>query len=451
MLLLVIGLVIAYKTQRRIAVPFAIFCIAWLFVMAVHTFQLLPYTALTPETQLCILLLVIAFIGGSIMAGHTRLPISMKSTPITLQHHQIYLRVIFILLLIGAAGLIMLILTNPVQLSLSMSFQRLSKGGNTLPPLYHAIHSVGLPALFAACILAITLHAALPRDAKLRSEQLTGALQLISRKYLRYLLLGGVIILVHDAVTLGRMFTSNYAILIFCAYLVISPPPKIHWKTVLNVGIGVGIVFLFAASITVLRSIATGTDILKSWLHYFCGSLGYFNLAVDSGLVQEMHWGRTTLMSVEAFLLRPYEWVPIIGKLIPSFPYYYEDRQTYYFVGSSRLFYNAFGTIMLDPYYDFGILGIPVVGGAVGWVTTYLYRLSQQIRTPLVMTMAVITTFWVCVSTIMWGSGWQTIVGVMPFWMYLVDKYVANVLKRQRRTAQLRAQMTQPVQRVEST
>ncbi len=438
-LLLIIGMVIAYRTYRRIVAPFVLFCLGWLVVMSVHTFQILPYTALKPETQLCVFLLVVAFLIGSIIAGHARFPVAAKAEPLTIPQHQLYLRVILVLLIIGVIGVITLIVTNPVQLTLSTAFQRLSKGGNTDPPVFAAIHSLGLPALFSACLLSITLHANLLRDARLRNETLTGAWRIISRNYLRAMIVGGLVILVHDGVTLGRMFTSNYVILIFCTYVIISPLPNIHWKTLLKVGIAAGVVVLFAAVVTVLRSIATGADIFTSWLHYFCGPLGYFNLAVNGGLIQEMHWGRTTFMSVEAFFLRPFDWVPAIGKLVPDFPDYYADRQTYYFVGSNRLFYNAFGTVMLDPYYDWGALGIPVVGGLVGWTSTYLYRLAQHRRTPLILTMAIITSFWVCISPIMWGGGWQTIVGLMPFWMFGIDRIINMLQKRQLRTAQLRA------------
>lgn len=429
------GTAVARILHRRWLTPLSVFSYAWLLVLGVHVLQVLPYDPLTQVAQRGVILLVTGAILGSIAANRVRIPrLDPHSVARFPELVSRYVSILRLFVVAGAAGLALLVYLNPARDGAGSESGGLDKAGSLYPPVYAFLHSLAFPTLMTAAVIGISLYTTLLGFQPHHAVADHSTLRHLTRNCLTCCLAAAALFVVHDLVTLGRMSVVTLMLIAVSAFGVVRP---VHIRNLWHLLIGTLAVFstlAFIALITQRRSAAStasAADIVLSWLHYLCGPLAYFGTALDADLVQPGHGGRTVLMAVEAFFIRPIDWLPL-GKILPPYPEYYAERQTPLFVGDG-LYYNAFGTVMLDAYYDFGLAGVLGLGLAMGFAATYLYRRARQSPGPIVTTLAVTTCTWMTLSPIMWGGGWQTKLGQVPFWLLITHFVACKGLPRNRR------------------
>ena len=232
----------------------------------------------------------------------------------------------------------------------------------------------------------------------------------------------------YDVRTLGRIFTITIAFVMSSAFAVTTP---VRGTRKVGYALIVGLV-LFAG--VVLRSVygsrATSNQPLRTaMIIYYAGPLGYFDALTVGGEPSGYEYGRMFCGALEAVFLRPFAWVPVIREVIPPEAAPLRERQSVRTIGRG-VNYNAFGTILLDGWYDGGSLGILWMGLSLGLTSGWFWCRARASSSPLVVEFATLSSVWVLWSPLSWAGGFSH-TGPVAIWLLLAAVAVKG-MKRAR-------------------
>lgn len=402
--------------------PLVIFCIMWSLVFLVHASDFFSFYPLCSNTDICIILMITGFITGTLLSLAQRAGPSSFVPPVALEQYQAYTGVLWIFTVLGWAGVLLFIQTNQVKLNLE-NFERLDpsyEGVNQIIREY--IQKIAIPALASACVIAAALKARLFKWMQVSGTNRTPVIDSIQRKLFWYFLISAAGLFLFDVVSLKRMQTITIAATLLSAYFVVTPRQKWrakHYAALIGLSlIIVGTISLITSSRDTIRE-----NVFSSWLLYFSGPLAYFDSFVSGGYIDEYYYGLSSIMGLHGFTFGFLRAIPLLGVFVPGIPAYYFDRQINLSIGSN-IDYNAFGTIMLDGYYDFGLFGVFALALFAGFISSLVFRKAQSSSSPLIVSMAVVTTVWVLLMPIGWPGGLQFVFGQIPVSLLAIELYL---------------------------
>lgn len=416
------GIVISYIIYRKIITPLGLFSIIWLLDLAIYNLNFLGYYQLSDETIDCVAYTEVFFLTGTLLGHFSKAKRVIPEYEVsTLYIYERYAHFLYGLLAIGILGFGLFIILKPVDSTSTTNIIRLSRTGEGLyRPVRELIYSVSLPCLLTIVLASSTLHSRLLNLAYNLSANLGGRARKIKKNMLILLAISSSCLIYYDLLTLGRIYIVSIISIIVMSYLITTKIIRISAKQFfVSVGVFVLIIFLLI-KVTALRDIAKGFDAYISFLNYFAGPLAYFNIIINN--ISNYEFGRMTFGAFESFFLRPFDFLPIIGNLIPSAPNALVERQESFFISSDSR-YNAFGTIMLDGYYDAGIIGVISISLLVGYISSYYYKKSNSTSSPRILCFCTLSGVWVLWSPLNWAGGFHS-AGTIIFWLLILDVLV---------------------------
>ena len=396
--------------------PMTVFFLCWIPTFLVDWTPVMAFYSLSRSTLQCAAGLAIGFFAGGLV-GNTLAPRGALGRRLDLAPWAHYITILTWLLALGVFGSILFIIQNPIALAVGGQFERMEKAGS-LDIFFYFYHGVVFPALVTTITVAAALHGHL--TSRPATERMRPDVRKLCRRLLPIVIASMATLMLVDLLTMGRMKTITAFMAVIPAYTVISPRMSVSRRGVLLILLGGGIVFAFIVGVTAWRVNATGSDVYRSLLLYWTGPVRFFDAYLTTGGFGIPMHGRFTLMAFEGFILHSISFFPVIHNFIPELPQEYFLRQNAMDIGPSSN-YNAFGSIMLDPYYDFGLIGVVLLGLVVGVVVVYLYQRSRYDFSPAVLALATVAMAWVIWSPVTWGGGWQVTTGAVPFWIFFIE------------------------------
>ena len=419
----------SYTFSGSLRSPLVIFCIMWSLVFLIHASDFFSFYQLSSNTDACITLMITGFVVGTLFSLIQRVGPSSFVPPVPLGQYHAYAKVLWIFPVLGWLGVLLFIQTNQVKLNFD-DFERLDpsyEGVNQIIREY--IQKIAIPALASTCVIAAALKARLFKWLQVSGAKNTPATDSIQRKLFWYLLISAAGLFIFDVVSLKRMQTITIAASLLSAYFFVTPMQK--WRTKQYAAlIGLSLIFVGTISLITSSRDTIRENVLSSWLLYFSGPLAYFDSFVGYGYIDEYYYGLSSLMGLHGFSFGFLRAVPLLGIFVPGIPTYYFDRQINLNIGNN-IDFNAFGTVMLDGYYDFGRLGVFALALFAGFISSLIFRKAQNSSSPFIVSMAVVTTVWVLLLPIGWPGGLQFVLGQIPLSLLAIELFL-RIYKRKR-------------------
>jgi len=330
----------------------------------------------------------------------------------------IYEKYLKYFLLLGWLGLLLFIYFNPVKLRLFDSFERLDTVFTDFNPVIREfIHKISIPCLATVCLVSSSI-----RSRNIQLQQLhtyNVNVSAINRRFLLLSILSILGMLIFDLISLKRIQTITALTIIFISYILISKSFKFNLKRI-SIAVASLIIFLYSLSfVTTSRDISVKGSTYASWLLYYIGPLSYFDRYVGNSYIDGYYFGRSTLMGIQGFMFGPIVPIRVVGFFVPRIPEFYFDRQINLTIGNN-LDFNAFGTLMLDGFYDFGESGVLLLAFAVGLLSTALFFRAQVTSSPTTICLAAVAMSWVILSPIGWAGGLQFAMGQLPISIFVL-------------------------------
>ena len=181
--------------------------------------------------------------------------------------------------------------------------------------------------------------------------------------------------------------------------------------------------FIFAMTwVTSSREIYINGSLYMSWVLYFAGPLAYFDNFIKSIYFAPNQNGLSSLMGLIGYGLTPF--AAIFG--LPESINFYFDRQNSVSIGLHHDF-NAFGTMMLDGYYDFGFAGIFMLSIFAGFLTSKFTTIAKNTDSPFYVCLSAMSFSWIIFFPIGWTGGMQFAFGQAPIsilMLYALTKFI---------------------------
>jgi oligosaccharide repeat unit polymerase len=229
-------------------------------------------------------------------------------------------------------------------------------------------------------------------------------------------IISGAGLLFYDIVSLKRIQTINMFASLIASYYIVTPPLRMTARRVFFYVLITSIALYVISWVTISREIYIRESSYYSWLFYFAGPLSYFNEFVAQGYVDSYYYGISSFMGLIGYILAPL--AAIFG--MPEVLTFYFERQAPLFVTNDGSSYNAFGTMMLDGYYDFGLAGVFLLSLVAGLLTTAWYEQGQKSSSPFNVCLSSIAVVWVLFLPLGWTGGLQFAFGQSPISLMMI-------------------------------
>lgn len=427
--ILVCGLSMSYAIHKRLVSPISLFCSSWLLVLGVHFSNIMDYYPLTEHTLNCTLLMTVSFLVGALIAQHRlgKLRGNQVVRDVTIELYRRYVVVLGVYLALGILGFALYLAIGEKSYDAMADYNRMSRSGETLyRPVREFIFSVSFPCMITTALVSMTLFARLRYHARGLSMADTTVVRGVSRNLAFLATVSCICLILFDLFSLGRIFVVIVAALLFAAFFCTTDLSKYSKRPLAMSAIALSIFVFLIKLVTERRQIASGSDVWYSVLNYFTGPLAYFNQVSETS--QYFALGRMTFGAFESFFLRPFDFVPFVRDFIPPVSELLAERQITVNIGPGSR-YNAFGTIMLDGYYDAGVYGVMFLACIVGYVSTHYFIKSQVLSSPRTLCLGTLSAVWVLWSPLSWAGGFSSI-GVAVFWVFIADFLASVKLRR---------------------
>ena len=389
---------------RRPLNPFTLFAAVWVVVLLVHLTDRLGLYPLSNATIVAIWLMAGGVALGAFAGFRTTAP-SREGTvgPV----HRFYASAMVWLTALGWMGVVLFLGTNTVPTRFGADYERLDPTFIGVSAVVREfILRIAIPGLATAVVVGAALLARL-------SGHTYGSARSLKRKLLIVVMLAGVGLLVYDTMALKRIQT----ITLFAGVVVgLMFSPRMGRRSFTHVVASTIVAVVLAYTIgvvTVVRDIARPGDVIDSWLLYLAGPTTFFDALLTEHQLDERFHGSMVTMGARGYLFGFLVTVPKIGNLVPRIPEEYFARQEPARIGPSQRF-NAFGTIMLDPYLDLGLPGIAVLSVFTGWAAAAGYVAARSSIEPWRVAWGAVGALWLLWSPIGWAGGLQFSVGGIP-------------------------------------
>jgi oligosaccharide repeat unit polymerase len=322
----------------------------------------------------------------------------------------------FFFVVAGWLGLIMYVSTNQVQLVSLSNFERLDStftGVNSFFREY--IQKIALPFLVSAFLFSSALRARL-LSSTCSSYNFVIYKNKVSKLLLVIAIFSAAGLLFYDIFSLKRIQTINMAASLVAAYYIVTPPLRITFFRAIAYLLISSMVIYTISWVTSSREIYIGGSFYHSWLLYFAGPLSYFDEFVMRGSVDNHYYGLSSLMGLIGYTLTPL--AAVFG--MPDVFLFYFERQAPFTVTSDGILYNAFGTMMLDGYYDLGLAGVFILSCIAGLLTTLWYNKGERSSYPFSVCLSSIAIVWVMFLPLGWTGGLQFAFGQAPISLIII-------------------------------
>ena len=417
-ILVVFGILISRSTYGKIITPLGLFSLCWLLVLGVHYLKIVDYYDLSSSATWCVIVMMLGFVVGCYLAksrmGLHSIDHSVNDFP--LHVYERYTKILKVFCALGLFGFSLFLILKPVNPDAAIGVDRLSRHGDELyRPVRDIIYKLSLPCLFTTTLVSLTLHGRLIAEIGKMEMDISYAAKKVSKAMCILSVLSGGSLVLYDILTLGRIYIVAIFTLFISSYFHTTLAIRMSFKNViLFFCIILAVVSLFKI-VCDRREIREG--MAESAINYYSGALAYFNSAKDD--IHKFTLGRMCFGAFETFFWRPYDYVPVIRNFIPASPELLEDRYVAIFIGPDRK-YNAFGTLMLDAYYDAGITGVIMLSFALGYMSTYFYLKSRFTSNPITLCMCTLSGIWILWSPLCWLGGFS-FAGTSIFFVLIAD------------------------------
>jgi len=394
-----------YKNNRN---PLAIFGATWTLALSIHTFSDIKFDNLNIITIINILLLFVGYIIGCTMILPKNRDSQYFISDSDLADVKVYAKIIRVFSIIGLISIVIYIISNPIEINFKDDFERLDysmQDGNAKTREF--IYKIGIPFLVSSCLFSSSIRGRIQKCTTNPGN--SKKIKDISSNLLNTSILCIASLIAYDVISLKRMQTINVAACILTGYIIINENKINFFKIAKYAAISLITIYI-VYTISEQRDISSKGSILNSWGLYFAGPISFFDSTIKKNIINGNYYGLTSLMGFLGFNGSP---IMVMLDLPFGFPYYFE-RQNVLSIGES-IDFNAFGSIMLDGYYDGKEIGVFLLAIFAGFTTTWAHKKSLKNSSPINVCLSAISITWVIFFPIAWTGGMQLAFGQSPY------------------------------------
>lgn len=437
--LLVLGLVYSVRKYGALCSHLALYCLVWTAVLVVHVSGYLALNELSVGTRASVLVAVSSFVTGYVVFD--RRAVDYEREDLILYKRE-YSAVASAMLWLGVAlvlGALLFVRYTAVAEVTDVGQVRLDRSGAQIGRFKYLYDYLETPGIVFCATVSFALW------SRLRGVRGAGGDSVSLRRCAARLGLAGTLAAlagaIIDASTLGRIFLT--------ACLAIFVGSQFPLRRVTGLGSagswrGAVLVALAAASFvgliqrsSVSRGFGSGSETIRPIVLYYAGALSYLDSVISDGDDREYLFGRASLYGMEWVFTKPLTWTGLTRDAAPEPSSVLESRldfRTIGTAGSAQEYYNAFGTYMLEGYYDYGIVGVglqSLVFGALCSLSTRRYQHQRAVK----VAWQVMLSAWILWSPLAWGFGWGFWCSG-PVWLLILSAMLSRKFVRDRHASQ---------------